>query len=190
MELAVFQMPAKPVIGSGPSSVDNYITTSSDYTCGTVPNAVSFQWTVTPAEAGTTSSTGTSAEFVWTTGFTGSVTINVVAVNECFNSEISDSFATTVYSSAGLDENSADHQLIIYPNPTTGKITVSLPSQKSFTGDLTVTDAAGSKVYSQTGIMIPAGSVSTFDLGQIAEGIYSLKLSSQSMVYYGKVIIK
>ncbi len=190
LALVVLGIPVKPVITAGPATVDNYTITTSTYTCDAAANATSYQWTITPPEAGTTSSTTTSAEVAWAAGFTGPVTITVVGMNDCGNGDISDSFATTVYSSEGINENTADHQMIIYPNPTTGKITFRLPVQKAFTGDLTVTDATGASVYSQTGITIPAGDAATFDLGQFPKGIYSLKLSSQSVVYYGRVIIK
>ncbi len=190
LNLVVLQMPEKPVITSGPATVDNYVSTSSNYACNPVTDASEYQWTVTPAEAGTTSGTGNSADFMWAGGYTGSVTVTVMALNDCGTSEISDSFTTTIYSSAGLNENTAENQLVIYPNPTDGKITLRIPSQKAFTGDLTVTDVGGSSVYSRTGIMIPAGDVSTLDLGQLPEGIYSIKLSSKSVVYYGKVVVK
>jgi hypothetical protein len=188
--LVVTQFPVKPVISSGPATVDNYIATTSTYNCADAPNATSYQWAVAPAEAGTTSSTGTVGEFTWTVGYTGSVLITVMGLNDCGNSEFSDAFATDIYSSAGLNENSTDKQLIIYPNPTDGKVTVRLPSQKTFTGDLTVTNAGGSAVYSQTGVTITAGDNVTLDLGQLSEGVYTLKLSSQSVVYYGRIIIK
>jgi len=111
-------------------------------------------------------------------------------MNDCFTGEVSETFTIEIYSSAGLNENAADRQLIIYPNPTDGKITMRLPLQKAFTGDLTVTDERGSAVYSQAGIIIPAGDVTNLDFGQLTKGIYSLKLSSKSAVYSGKVIIK
>jgi hypothetical protein len=188
--LTMDPLPVAPEIISGPVTVDTYASNISTYTCDSVADADSYQWAVTPSEAGTTSGSGTSTDLLWVSGYTGSITVTVMAMNDCGNSGISESFATTVYSSAGLDENAAGKQLVIYPNPADGMITMSLPSQKAFTGDLTVTDAGGSQVYSKAGIMIPAGDVTNLDLGQLPEGMYSLKLSSKSAVYYGKVIIK
>jgi hypothetical protein len=190
LSLNVVLNPEKPVVTNGPASVDNYTGTTTTYTSSVSANATSYQWAVNPAEAGTTTSTGTSADFTWVIGYTGTVQVTVTAINDCFTSEVSDAFSTTIYSSAGLNENTDGKQMTIFPNPTDGKISLRLPSQKSFTGDLTVTDAGGSAVYSLTGITIPAGDASTLDLGQLPKGIYSLKLSSQSVIYYGRVIIK
>jgi hypothetical protein len=190
LTLAVVLNPEKPVITNGPATVDNYEPASTIYTSGVSANADSYVWAVSPVEAGTTTSTGTSAEFFWTAGYTGSVLVTVTAMNDCFTSEVSDAFSTTIYTSVGLNENTAEKQLIIYPNPSDGKIAVRLPSQKSFTGDLTVTDANGATVMTKTSMTILSGDVATLDLGQLSEGVYSVKLSSLSQVYFGKVIIK
>lgn len=190
MQLGVTLNPDKPTITSGTASVDNYFPTSTVYTCGESANATSYTWTITPTEAGTTTSTGTSAEVFWTSGFTGTVQIAVTAVNDCFTSEVSDAFVTDIYTSAGVNEISSDKQLIIFPNPTDGKITVKLPLKKSFTGDLTITDGNGAVVMTKTGLTIPAGNAANIDLSMLAEGIYSVKLSAANDVYFGKIIIK
>ena len=187
--LTVLAIPVKPAITTGPASVDNLEASISTYTCGVVADAASYQWTITPAEAGTTSSTAASADIAWATGYTGDVTITVLALNQCGNSEVSDGFATSVYSSAGLNET-AGQQLVIYPNPTEGKVTMKLPSQKSITGDITVTDANGAVVMVKNNVRIPAGNAATLELGQLPDGVYSVKLASLTEVYFGKVIIK
>jgi hypothetical protein len=115
--IVVNALPDKPVISTGPASVDNYTATSSIYSCGGASNAPAYQWYVTPSEAGTTSSTGSAGEFSWSAGYTGSVLITVVGVNDCGNSEMSDAFTTEIYSSEGLNEYAGNGQLIIYPNP-------------------------------------------------------------------------
>jgi hypothetical protein len=188
--LTVTPFPVKPVISTGPATVDNYVATSSTYTCNADPNATSYQWAVTPAEAGTTTSNGTEGQFFWAAGFTGTVKVTVNGVNDCAISDSSDVFTTLIYTSQGVKEVSDNGQLIIYPNPTDGKITIGLPSQKGFSGDLTITEAGGAVVYSRSAVTITAGNALTLDLGQLSKGIYSLKLSSKSAVYNGRVIIK
>jgi hypothetical protein len=190
INLHFMQMPTKPVMANGPATVDNYAGAISTYACTPVVDATEYQWTIAPAEAGTTSSTTHSANVVWAQGYTGTVTLTVMAMNPCGNSEVSDTFTTTVYTSAGLNDNTTEKQLIIYPNPTDGKITMRLPSQKFFTGDLTVTDANGATVFSKTGVTIPSGDAATLDLGQLSEGVYSVKLSSNSSVFFGRIVVK
>jgi hypothetical protein len=188
--LTVLLAPEKPVIASGPASVDNYMSTVSTYTCNLAANATSYQWSLTPAGAGTITGTTASAQVSWTAGYTGSASITVTSVNDCFTGETSDAFATTVYTSAGMDENNTGNQLTIYPNPTDGKITMILPSKKAFTGDLTISDASGAAVYTKNSISILSGVLENIDLGNLSEGVYSVKLSSSSTVYFGRVIVK
>jgi hypothetical protein len=190
MYLTVTQFPVKPSITSGPASVDNYVATTSTYNCSNDPNATTYEWAVTPAEAGTTTSTGTAGTFTWATDYTGAVQVTVKGINDCGTSDFSDAFATTIYSSQGVNENAGSKQLVIYPNPTEGKITLSLSGNRSVTGELTVTDATGATVYGLKGMTIQGGSNTTLDLGQLSKGIYSVKLSSKTDIYYGKVIIK
>jgi hypothetical protein len=114
----------------------------------------------------------------------------VSASNECFTSEAADAFTTTIYTSAGLNEIGAEKQLIIFPNPTDGKVTVKLPLQKAFTGDLTITDANGGIVMVKSNMNIPAGDAATLELGQLSKGVYTLKLSSNSASYFGRIIVK
>jgi hypothetical protein len=89
-----------------------------------------------------------------------------------------------------MDENNTGNQLTIYPNPTDGKITMILPSKKAFTGDLTISDASGAAVYTKNSISILSGVLENIDLGSLSEGVYSVKLSSSSTVYFGRVIVK
>ncbi len=124
--IVVNSVPDKPVISSGPASVDNYTAASSIYSCSGASNAPAYHWYVTPAEAGTTTSTGSAGEFTWTAGYTGAVLVTVVGINDCGNSEISDAFATEIYSSEGLNENAGDGRLVIYPNPGREQIHVRL----------------------------------------------------------------
>jgi hypothetical protein len=117
IRILVNHTPAKPVISSGPDTVDSYSGTTAVYSCGGASNAPAYQWFITPAEAGASSSTGSAGEFTWTAGFTGTALITVVGINDCGNSELSDGFLTVVYSSQGINENGVNNRLIIYPNP-------------------------------------------------------------------------
>jgi len=188
--LTMVTLPLTPEITSGPSSVDNFLNPTSDFTSSASTYATSYEWLLEPVEAGSISGTGTTAQVTWSSGFAGTAQVSVKGLNDCGTGSFSPSLAVSVYSSQGISENAAEHQIMIYPNPTDGKITIRLSSQKTFNGDLTVTDAGGSAVFSQSGIMIPAGDATTLDLGQLPKGIYSVKLSSKSEVYYGRVIMK
>jgi hypothetical protein len=117
-EITIKPLPGKPVISNGPATVDNFTTTTSGYTCSAVSDADSYQWSVSPAEAGTVGGTGTEGSILWANDFTGTATITVAGVNGCGEGEFSEAFTTVVYSSQGIDENAANQVFRIWPNPT------------------------------------------------------------------------
>jgi len=124
IKVVVIPPPGKPVITSGPTSVDNFTTTFSTYTCSEVSDANAYQWTVNPAESGTTGSTGPEGKILWANSYTGPVTITVSGVNDCGNGTFSDAFTTQVYTSAGLAENEDRSRFMIWPNPASSVLSV------------------------------------------------------------------
>ena len=189
MNVLVNLYPGKPVITSGPAMVDNFVSTSSIYVCEETANALSYEWTVTPAEAGTTTGAGTSAEIAWNAGYTGPVEISVKALNECGTGELSDVFATQVYSSQGIIENNID-QVVIYPNPGKGLFTVRLPLSADIKADVKVTDASGAVVYNRSQVTFTAGGQVDVNLANCADGVYTLKVTAKEQVFSGKIILK
>ncbi len=87
--------PQKPNTPTGsPKICKNEIT--SNYFTSRVSNATSYQWTLTPTEAGTISGTDTSATISWAENFTGSAKTSLVSINSCGSSISSDSFVTLI----------------------------------------------------------------------------------------------
>ncbi|MCE3258586.1 MAG: Secretion system C-terminal sorting domain, partial [Bacteroidetes bacterium] len=67
----------------------------------------------------------------------------------------------------GVKEMNSEGQLIVYPNPTRGKINICLPSYQE--GDYKISDVQGSVV--KEGRLQPSESI---DISSLAKGIYSL----------------
>lgn len=189
MTVTVNLYPGKPSITNGPATVDNFVSSSSTYTCSEATDAISYQWSVTPAGAGSTTSTGTSANVTWTSGYTGDVQVTVIAVNGCGNGELSDAFSTMIYSSQGVPENSAS-KMVIYPNPGKGLFSVKLPVAAGSKADLKVTDATGAAVYQQSALNVPPGGQIDINLSDLPDGVYSLKVTVKESVYQGKLILQ
>ncbi|MFH0893740.1 MAG: gliding motility-associated C-terminal domain-containing protein [Bacteroidota bacterium] len=59
-------------------------TATSIYTA-TSTNATSYQWTLSPAGAGSVTGSGTSGTVSWNAGFTGTATLTVMGINGCGN---------------------------------------------------------------------------------------------------------
>jgi hypothetical protein len=185
--ITVNLLPGKPAIAGGPLTVDNFTSTSSSYTCSESANAVSYQWTVSPAGAGTCSGNGTEGSVLWANSFTGIATITVAGINDCDTSEFSDAFTTEVYTSAGLNENQENGVFTVYPNPAKDVIHFMFISQQSAVSGQQSVGQLGNwqldnmkvEIYDISGISVksqywPAGSNElVIDLEMVNPGIYT-----------------
>jgi hypothetical protein len=80
--ITVLAQPGTPVNPAGPASVCAG-TVSSLYTTSTVPNALSYTWTLLPPAAGSITGNGLNGTVIWNPVFTGNATISVAAGNSC-----------------------------------------------------------------------------------------------------------
>jgi uncharacterized delta-60 repeat protein len=86
--------PAQPGVPVGAAQVCNDIITT--YNTISVPNAVSYEWTLNPANAGSIVANGVQASITWNNAFNGTADLSVVAVNDCGSSSASPSLAIAV----------------------------------------------------------------------------------------------
>jgi hypothetical protein len=78
----------------------------------------------------------------------------------------------------------------IYPNPSAGLFNI-LPSSKvSGTFKLEIFGAGNKLVYSQNGLALNAGKNAAINAGQLADGIYMLKLTGNTDSFSTKLIIR
>jgi len=85
----------------------------------------------------------------------------------------------------GLPEYHKNLSINIYPNPTTGVITVSIPSVNHFPCRLEIFDLSGRKASEFTMIQ----QIESFELSNLPQGLYSVKLTSAlGEVFRGKII--
>jgi hypothetical protein len=76
-------------------------------------------------------------------------------------------------------QNSADNRMHIYPNPTTGKLTVDYPGDWPSPGSFSILDMTGKKVLSiPAGMATQAGSTYVLDLPRLTSGTYLLKVNN------------
>jgi len=73
----------------------------------------------------------------------------------------------------------------VYPNPTTGSITIEVPNADSF--GFNVYDLSGSIVLSEANV---AGNSKVVDISTLAKGIYIIKVTSANQSFTQKVILE
>jgi hypothetical protein len=190
IQVFVKPMPGKPLISSGPGSVDNFTPVVSTYTCSATVNTDTYIWYVTPTEAGSTQSSGTSAEFNWTPGFTGPVQVMVVGLGECGIGDFSDSFATNIYSSAGIDDPEQSMLIELYPNPASTMLRFQVSGLSAgMDYSIGIIDISG--IMIEEDIELRSDSEIGLNVSDYPQGIYSVILrADQKVIASRKFIVK
>jgi Secretion system C-terminal sorting domain len=123
-------------------------------------------------------------------GAAGSDTLTYTVTNICGSSD--SAIAVTVYTKAqcdsmnGVPEVAPIGSIKLYPNPTTGEVTIALPETN---GDLvvTITNLTGSKVFEAA---VPQGQHSfTVDNLEVASGTYMVEVTDGVRTYRDKLVV-
>lgn len=127
----------------------------------------------------------------YTAGAGGSsyTAVNVTGVIHTQGDHTGDGLITIVYNPCvGIDDQSALNATRFYPNPTTGMLNVNYPS---WLNDVTlmVVDLQGRIVYSGSTIAVTTSLTQQVDLSALANGVYTVKISSANSVHNEKLVI-
>lgn len=107
----------------------------------------------------------------------------VVTGESASGCNVSDTITIVVGNGVGINETNLS-SVSIYPNPTTGLITVDLNNEILENGLLTITNLSG-QVVIETPII---NKISTIDVSGLPNGIYSLTLKDASQIGHFKII--
>ena len=118
-------------------------------------------------------------------GLTGTTTYQVTVTDSLGCTAVLD---VTVTSVVGLDENTNDMGVSIYPNPNTGEFFISF---SNFEGDATVelTDVAGKLVYS-TLESVQTNGVIKVNIDEVSSGMYFINVKGENSVYSTRLLKK
>jgi hypothetical protein len=116
----------------------------------------------------------------------GTFTITYV-FSDAFGCSDSASQSITVNACTGITENTLG-QISIYPNPSNGLLTISLPEHAGRV-ELAITDPQGKTVYSTALNGNNSSADHQVDLSQLANGTYFVKISSEGHSRIEKLVI-
>jgi hypothetical protein len=179
-------------VTGGPSTVDNFLNPSSEFTAAESAHSLTYEWSLDPSEAGTISGTGLSAQVSWSAGYTGNAQIFVRGVNDCGAGENSPGYAVAVYSSQNIQEKEAISGIKIYPNPNDGTFVLQLNSGFEQEVAFQVTASGGHKIL-ENKEKIPAGVYrKDFNLATLPGGTYYLVISDLQgrMISRNQIVIQ
>lgn len=177
-----------PVKPTGKTTVGNqnnvvkYSTLGSQY-------AYTYEWQITPADAGVIVGNTDTAFYNPNNDFTGTAYIKVKAVNDCGESEWSDSLQITVIQGE-TSIKKPQVKLGISPNPNNGQFLFSIDSDSEEYYNIEIYNAAGQKIYQDLNHYFVSRNSMIINLGQQAAGIYILHLSSKTVNKNIKFVIE
>ncbi|RLD51932.1 MAG: hypothetical protein DRJ05_17930, partial [Bacteroidetes bacterium] len=186
--ISVSDSPESPETPSGEAEACSNIYLAYEYTVSSVANADSYEWLIAPAEAGNISGTGLTGTVTWTADWIGDATVQVIAMNDCGDSELSAAFDVSVSICTGIANNIDEGNLNIYPNPNSGSFTYEL---NGFNNEVVVTihNALGKNVYRSDKLKVDGNFSKTIDL-DVKEGIYYMHIKGDNVIINKKVVIK
>jgi PKD repeat protein len=188
LPVTVIEAPAAPVKPTGIDSVNVNKVLTSEFTTTEVPGAVTYAWSILPANAGTISGTTLTGTVTWNTAFRGDVVLDVKAVNACGESVASEGKAVKVYAPVGMAENDG-FNLEIFPNPNNGKFALDIATAVASKVNLTMYNALGVVVYAENDVKINGKLHKTLDLTNLAKGVYRLKVEGNGLSNTISVVI-
>lgn len=156
------------------------------YNVNVISYADTYNWVLTPAEAGEMTMNNNEATIMISNEYEGAATLKVCGANGCGEGGWSSEFDITVNTCVGIDEPN-DAVLAVYPNPTTGQFTLDLKTEDVV--DISIMNSIGEVVYRNDNLNVNGQLSTSVDLSGLAEGVYYLKLEGNNTNQFEKIVI-
>jgi hypothetical protein len=155
-----------------------------------VENATGYSWLIDPENAGWISGNDTLATVQWNTEFMGNAEISVKSLNDCGESNFSESLTVTVDNTVGLGQYGEGNFLInIIPNPSGGIFRLEIHASRPAEIELSIINGVGAILYHSDWLNVDKMMVKEFDLSEYPEGLYYLKIMDSKSSVMRKLVI-
>jgi PKD repeat protein len=186
VEVIMMSMPAVPATPEGDDEVCVNWVATTDYTTAGGADAVEYDWSIAPADAGTIDGTGLTATVTWNNTYEGNADIAVRGVNDCGQSTFSGSFTVLAKICTGINENE-NQNLAVYPNPASDILNVALKGNGEMT--VTITDALGKAVFANT-LQVDGSYTEMINVDDLENGVYFIFVKGDNLNTMQKFLIK
>ncbi|NLO49845.1 MAG: T9SS type A sorting domain-containing protein [Bacteroidales bacterium] len=149
--------------------------------------ADTYNWVLTPAEAGEVTVTDNSISILMSLDYEGDATLKVCGGNDCGEGEWSDEFVFTINTCVGIFDGQSSVQATIYPNPGEGVFTLELTGNDVV--QLQVISAIGEVIYKKSDVNVDGHLTTDINLNGFAEGVYFLKIDGNTLHEFQKIVI-
>ncbi|MEA3505200.1 MAG: T9SS type A sorting domain-containing protein, partial [Bacteroidota bacterium] len=174
-------LPERPEIVAGADTICNttphstYITTGSNY-------SDTYNWSISPQNAGEITENGQSAYIYWDLDYLGTAYIFVNGENECGEGNYSPAYIT--YRDYCTDtETLSENRLSISPNPVKYYLQISI-SENIFDAEYEILNINGINISEKTSLP-QNGKINT---QKLSSGIYFLRVTLQNKSFYTRFI--
>jgi PKD repeat protein len=187
-EIHVTEVTAAPLKPTGPDTADVNVSLTDAYTTEAVNGATSYVWNLTPVEAGTISGDSYTGTVTWNADFRGVAMVTVRGFSGDCEGFISDPKEVIVRSTLAINENEGIG-LTVYPNPTAGKVNVTMNTNGNMNVSLKVYNVLGTIVFENDNLTVNGKLAKTIDLTSLPKGIYHLKVEGNGKSVVKKIVI-
>ena len=178
--LTVSGAPATPGAISGSSTACKSYTNKT-YSISSVSNASSYTWTISGGAQITSGQGSNSIKVKFTTSTSSTVTLTVKANNSCGSSSaVSKTIAVNLSCRTSEDSPIVNEQsLSAYPNPTSGKATVSFTADRNAKYTMKVVDMIGNILVNESISATEGFNTNEINLENVAKGIYLISVQTE-----------
>lgn len=181
--------PMAPMTISAPDTVDLAHHSSTTITVEQVATALSYNYKLEPADAGSISGNTLEAVISWNEDYRGEARVYAAAVNVCGASDWSEPQTLEIISTVGLDEQTAQN-LKIYPNPSNGRFTIDMNKLSSGQLRISVLNIIGELVYEESREVSHDQFFGEVNLEHLPNGIYMINLENNTSRSTQRISIK
>jgi hypothetical protein len=182
VSVTVNPLPLVPAMPTGPDAVDLVYVTETSYSILPVAYASAYLWEIEPATAGSLLSNGTVLTVTWDPEYLGNASIRAKAINDCGESLWSVDKVTFVDNTTDVASYDVAKDIVLYPNPSDGMITVTGIS------NFDKIELFGSLGSSLKTIYTKGQNELLINLSGIRPGVYYLRLSGKSRVIVKRIL--
>jgi len=190
LSVTITPLPSVPTKPAGVDSIDVNKVLETNFITTETPNVTSYGWSLEPPQSGTISTVDLlTAKAVWNKDYKGNAIITVKGISTCGESAASEEKIVTLYSTLGIEEQNG-MGISIFPNPTSGKLNVSVTANTNLSITVRIYNVIGNIVFEEHDVRISGKLQKSLDLSSLSKGLYHLKIEGEGVSMVKSFVIQ